>query len=448
MKKFTQYLIATLFVFTISSCALFEVEEFTDPNNPSVNVLQSGATRDQVNQLAIGIFSSLRSGLYRYTVNTGTFGREIYELATNDSRSYNQLLGREALDNTNFLNSYWADFNVQRRRANDFRVIANISASLTEQERRAVSGFCYTAMAFSMLHNLNIQGSNGIRIDLEDPFNPGPFVSYDAALAEIKRLNDLGAADLAAGGSAFPFEAPVGFSGFDTPATFRQFNRALAARIAVYQEDWNGALDALDDSFLDLDGDLMIGPFHTYGASPDVLNPFFDPAQSTAAAVVFANPSYLNDMEDGDDRANKVRLRDVPRVLGQPPITGTHELALYSTSTSTVSIIRNEELILLFAEASIQVQGDNAADGIAAINYIRNEHNLPDYSGATTQVALLDEMLNQKRYSLWFEGGHRWIDMRRYNKFDELPLDDAGDEILDKMPRPFAEIAWDEANGN
>jgi len=35
----------------------------------------------------------------------------------------------------------------------------------------------------------------------------------------------------------------------------------------------------------------------------------------------------------------------------------------------------------------------------------------------------LDELLYNKRYSLLFEGGHRWIDMRRYDKLGDITLD-------------------------
>ncbi len=39
----------------------------------------------------------------------------------------------------------------------------------------------------------------------------------------------------------------------------------------------------------------------------------------------------------------------------------------------------------------------------------------------------------------FFFTGHRWIDMRRYNKLGELPLDRAGDNVFDKFPIPFTE---------
>jgi hypothetical protein len=41
--------------------------------------------------------------------------------------------------------------------------------------------------------------------------------------------------------------------------------------------------------------------------------------------------------------------------------------------------------------------------------------------------------------SLLFEGGHRWIDMRRYDRLDLLPLDDDDHAVHPVFPIPTAE---------
>jgi hypothetical protein len=105
-------------------------------------------------------------------------------------------------------------------------------------------------------------------------------------------------------------------------------------------------------------------------------------------------------------------------------------------STAPIPIIHNEELILIYAEANIQT--DNLAEAVKALNIIRNGHSLPDYSGAVTKDALINEMLNQRRYSLFYEG-HRWIDMRRYDRLDQLPIDRTDDDVWSAMPIPFTE---------
>ena len=55
---------------------------------------------------------------------------------------------------------------------------------------------------------------------------------------------------------------------------------------------------------------------------------------------------------------------------------------------------------------------------------------------------MLDEILRQKRFSLFAEG-HRWVDMRRYGRLNTLPLDLAtgvnAHFIARVMPIPQAE---------
>jgi hypothetical protein len=77
-------------------------------------------------------------------------------------------------------------------------------------------------------------------------------------------------------------------------------------------------------------------------------------------------------------------------------------------------------------------------DAVTAINKIRNGHDLPDYGGAVTQAALIDEMLEQRRYSLFFEG-HRWLDLRRYDTLNTLPTDRPDDDVWSSFPLPSTE---------
>jgi hypothetical protein len=51
----------------------------------------------------------------------------------------------------------------------------------------------------------------------------------------------------------------------------------------------------------------------------------------------------------------------------------------------------------------------------------------------------LDQLLYEKRYSLFLEG-HRWVDLRRYGRLGQLPIDRAGDVVVQAMPVPETEI--------
>ena len=119
---------------------------------------------------------------------------------------------------------------------------------------------------------------------------------------------------------------------------------------------------------------------------------------------------------------------------------------LYPNSDSPIPIIRNEELILLRAEANFaaSTSGTCTGDTTAAatdINFIRvNSGGLAASSGLDASNTL-DELLKQKRYSLLFEGGHRWIDLRRYGKLDasHVAIDIPADVIHPVFPIPLTE---------
>jgi starch-binding outer membrane protein, SusD/RagB family len=429
----------------VSSCSFFEVDETIDPNAPPEAAFVSNATRLQIDQLAIGVFGAMRGGFADYYRITGSLGREVYVLASNESRWYTELLGTDGeIDNANFLNAYFTAFFSTVRRALVFEQSAVASTFLTNAEKEGARGFANTVKAFGMLHALNMQGESGIRISLEDIRNPGPIVSRTEALAEIRRLLDVGNTQLAAAGTAFAFPIPAGFSAFNTPATFIRFNRALAVRVALYQEDWAGVLSIIPTTYMNLTGSLTAGPTFTYGNPPDVNNPLFQVVNSTQATLVVVHPSFETAFAAGDSRASKIRRRTSPRSLGG--LNGVFEPALYAANTSPIPILKNEELILMYAEALIQTgSAQNLTDAVAAIDIIRTGVGLAPYSGAIEQSALIDEVLEQRKFSMWYEG-HRWIDMRRYNRLATLPLDLDSHVMFDRMPVPFAEVQWDIAN--
>src|SRR5690606_14867159 len=124
---------------------------------------------------------------------------------------------------------------------------------------------------------------------------------------EIARLLDDGAMDLAAGGDAFPFGLGSGYAGFDDPMAFRTFNRAVRARVAAYQKDYDAALDALAMSFIDdtatTQADLDAGVYYSYSTGAgDATNGLINPN-------IFAHPSIEADAMANDLRfAAKVKM--------------------------------------------------------------------------------------------------------------------------------------------
>jgi len=269
-------------------------------------------------------------------------------------------------------------------------------------------------------------------VDVDDPKNLGPVLNFDQSITAIANLLDEGKADLT--GAEVVFSLGDGFDGFTDADGLIKFNRALAARVDVYRQQWSTALTDLGLSFYDLTGDFTTGVYQVFSAGAgDQLNSAFFP-QNNTGEVRLAHPSFTTDMEANDDRAAKATLRTAPASYGG--LSGDKDAWVYTSSTAPIPVVRNEELILIYAEANIQ--SDNLAEGVKALNVIRTGHNLPVYSGAVTKDALITEMLKQRRFSLFFEG-HRWVDMRRYDKLNTLPIDRPNDDVWSDMPIPQAE---------
>jgi hypothetical protein len=256
-------------------------------------------------------------------------------------------------------------------------------------------------------------------------------------------------ADLNIAGTTFPFTLTAGFNGYNTIDGLKRVNRAIAARVAVYRKDWQAALNALGQSFMNLTGPLSAGPAHTFGAPPDSFNPLFYVLDANINTIIVVHPSVLADATPGDTRvSSKFHQRSVPVTVttDATPLVGTHQDKRWATNTAPIPFIKNEELILIKAEAHAQL--NQTADAVAAINIIRTAAGIGNYTGSTSQTALIDEILYQRRYSLWAEPwGHRWIDARRYEKLSTIPTSFDKGTIFRQFPRTQAEINWDLYSG-
>ena len=432
MKKYSFKYILLL---AVTSMVFYSCKkDYGNLNSPTVEAFLNNATKDQLNNLVSGTESGMRTVLNFYLDDAGTLGREGYRFSGSEPRYVTDLLGANSgtLSSSNFyITQPWAARYQVVKNCNVLIQAADKSSLISAAEKSGYKGFARTIKAYQLLLNFNLTYTNGIRIDVADPDHLGAFVSYTDALTAIASLLDSGKTDLTSASVVFPL---AGFAGFSDAAGLSKVNRAFAARVAIYQKNWDAALTALSGSFYKLDTSFTLGVNHAFGTgSGDQLNNMFIP-QNQSGEIRVAHPSFAADIEANDDRIGKATLRASTASLSG--LSSNRDVWVYTSSTGPIPIIRNEELILIYAEANIQK--NNTTEALKAINRIRTGHNLPVYSGATTQDALITEMLKQRRYSLFYEG-HRWIDMRRYNLLSTLPIDRTGDDVWDKFPLPVSE---------
>jgi starch-binding outer membrane protein, SusD/RagB family len=472
MKHYKIFIAGALLLAAVSSCkkSYFELDTELDPNAAPVAAYIANASRTQISQMGVGVQGVLRNAFLDFGRITGTVGREVINSASTDNRYFTELLGTNvaqytgtaagANDPAGIFNTYYAAYSQTRRRAEQFYLSAQNTSSLSATEKKAVEGFARTIQAYVTLNLSNMQGKNGIRESFSDllspgdQLKPGKFGTYASALVVCKKYADDGFAALnAAGTASFPFTMNSGWAGFNTIDNFKKFNRAVAARIAMYQADWAGVISNLSQSYLDPAGNLRTGPNFIFSTSAnDITNGLFHVPNSNGAPYVVFN-DVIAAAEAGDTRifgaTAKVAARTNPRQSGA--FTSTHEVVMFSSNTASASIIRNEELLLMWAEAKAQQNDLNASatSAIPIINIIRASAGLAAYSGAITQTAVIDEVLKQRRFSLFFEG-HRWFDMRRYNRLAQITPQGtiSGNTyvVFEAMSRPDAEVQWDKLN--
>lgn len=418
-----------------------------DYNNPSIEDLTANATPTTIRQAAQGMLIGARSYMGAqngYVSLLGIVGRESYNFDPADTRFITEMLigpldpGSPAFGANLFALRYR---NI--RLGNSILAALGPVAGLTAEQKEAMRGFVKTIQAHDLLMVVNTRDDLGapIDVDIEPTGAPAAIATKAQVFARIVSLLDEGAAHLSAGGSAFPLSLGPGFAGFSTPATFRQVNRALRARVDVYLGNHSTALTALAASFLDPAASLDLGAYHAFSTtSGDTENNLYDPT----GRAILAHPSIMSDAQLQPGGARDARVGRKIATLAAPRtvqgVTTDVMFTIYDSPSAPVPIIRNEELILLRAEAR-WFTGDKG-NALSDINLIRSSSG---GLGPTTltilssDAAFVDELLYNRRYSLLFEGGHRWIDARRFGRLAALPRALPSHTVPTRFPFPEAE---------
>jgi len=444
-------------------------------NQPNLEDLITNPTRTKLAAAATGVFASARTDIQGHIWRLGSLGREGINLSGNNQPDYQEPYFLPALIGSGFGGALWGNRYAAIRNTNIYLTgLARVgTGEVSVAEKAASRGMANTMKALALMYVIVTRDSLGAPVNVDIPITapPAPFVPKDSVYGHIIGLLDSAHVDLVtAGGTAFPFPIPPGFSGlapnaldFGTPAKFIRLNRALAAKAEVLRATagtcggtpancWNKALTALGASFIsDNPAAYRQGAYFDFSnAAGDVTNGLSEPLNGV---TFYAHPSDSVDAQlqlggNPDQRViDKIVAAQDTQVLGGiPEVPGEQKFTLYFTAGQAdparpIPIIRNEELILLRAEANIALA--NLAVAVADLDSIRiHSGGLPPYAGLVTQPALLTELLYNRRYSLLWEQGTRWIDARRYGRLNTIPkAPPTGGDVAPVMPVPDAECA-------
>jgi hypothetical protein len=419
--------------------------DILNTNAPTVETLTGTPSRAVLARAATGIFSQALNDVGGIIQQWGIYGREGYNLLGNDPRETGEEL-RGPQDPAGRAGGVWFGGYSAIRTINAYLAALPNGVGVSPAEVSASEGFAKTLKAWH-LHRIALRsGQYGMPIDVDRPITdpPAPFVSTADAMAAVSALLDEANANLLAGGGAFPFTMAPGYTGFGTPATFAQFNRALAAKVLIHRATfaactscWAQAITALNASFITTAGlpaSLAIGVYYDYSsAAGEPANPI---TENNTVTRYWVHPSIMTGAQlrgngEPDLRVTtKTVLGSAPRSLND--LTGTYKPAMYNNPANlaaadlnaNIAWIKNEELLLLRAEARWNT-GDKTG-ALADIDLVRvNAGGLPPttLTAGSSNDDFVTELLYNRLYSLMWEQGTRWIDARRYGRLAALPVD-------------------------
>ena len=446
--KATRILIA-LSVLVSGACNF----DIADPNNPGP--IGTDPSPSQVGAAVTGIIIASRAPVGFWNLISGILGREAYRFDGSEPLYISELLHGPLDPGDGFGGGQWAGEYTAIRSTYQLIDVIGTATAYSAADQDAVRGFAETMQAYEFLMVVMARSQDSIPVAVDQPLtaSPAPFVSNDSAFGYVSGLLDAADGHLASGGTTFPagVSLPSGFAGFDTPATFRKFNRALKAAVQVYRGSlgcgapcYTTAKTLLENgsTFVDTSAsaDLQAGVYFNFSTNPgDAVNPLFQNPQTGENHV---NPRVV---DSADVNGATIDKRVTAKVVARPTqttdsLTSAYGWIRYGNSNAPVPIIKNEELVLLRAEANNAL--GNGLLAAADVNYIRVNSGgvLPIAGlGAQSQTQILGAILHERWYSLLYER-HRWFDLRRTGRLGAFLLDRPGDQVFSTLPIPLGEV--------
>ena len=367
----------------------------------------------------------------------GIWGREIYDLRPQEPRPYtDNLIGPRDPNSFGSATNFAAAYNAFTDNRVALAALEELAA-MTDAEKEGIRGWLKTVDAYAYYQLGLIYEEHGAPINSpEDPNGELEEVVTSAQLFDRSiALYDEAATHLAAAGSSFAFGLPAGFGEYTTPTEFIKVNRALKARALKYMGRWSDVLTALQGSFIDASADMNEGVHFSYDPQSGGGNPF------NAVPTDFVHPRILANAQLQPDGTLDQRALDKTRAITPTTIyeiAVTHAPNVAPDNTTSFPWIENEELLLMRAEANLAT--GNAAAALADVNIVRQQAGgLAPLASVASNAALLDEILYNRLYSMFFEGGFAYWDARQYDRLTALPRSNPAHRFFTTVHWPLNE---------
>jgi starch-binding outer membrane protein, SusD/RagB family len=447
MRKYTYALAAGLIV--AAGCKDNPLVPPVD--SPTTSAVSGQLTSAGVKTLAIGVLANDRAlaSELSYSKLPEIYARDMFRIDPNEPRYVTETLGGSA-DPGGFSGSGgWTNGFVTIRAASTLlAALPNTPESqVSVAKRQTTTGLIETMKALEYYRLLELRDTLGVALQPDDdPNTVGPIICKTSALSYIAALLDTAKTTLdSAGSAALPFTPPSGFTAFgrdySKAVNLVIFNRALKGKVDVYRglDHQAPAAGAFAQAITELNTALGTatpggvpasqfakGVYVTFvaGGTENSANPLDD-------SRIGVNPRALSSLQAGDTRASKI----IPRAaLSGAGLTTSltyvgADAGNSANLTNPMAIIRDEELVLLRAQAYFE--NLQPVQALADLNSVRTNYGLAALTlvDVPTLPAQRAAVVYEKRYSLFFEGPQHLVDLRAYgmltsaNTPAELPAD-------------------------
>lgn len=415
----------TLALVIINGLLLSSCEKFVDidkaPNQlPAADAFKEDGTATGA-ILAMYSYYPTSGSLPYFTFAGGIEADDIQYTYTSSTPTINELQQSAVSPNNGTVASYlWIYPYAVIREANLAIEGLKASTTLTSSLQSQLLGEAYFMRAFNYFYLVNYFGAVPLVLS-SDVMTTGslPRTGTDSVWAQI--ISDLKTAEAA---------LPAAYAGTLRTRVNKYAASALLARAYLYIKDYDNAitsstavigatdvtysLPAPDSTFANTSNEVILQYATTYGYS--FMGSNYRTTSATAIPNYYLYPSLANAFEAGDKR----RTSWVDSVMsGSTTIyrINKSKLATATAGNEYNVILRLAELYLVRAEAHAQLEHLEAA--AKDINAVRTRAGLGNTTAAT-QDALLAAIAQERKLELFGEFGHRWFDLKRTGKVDQV----------------------------
>ncbi len=382
-------------------------------------------TKQDVTAALLGCYNSLQSASYvglRYWTFADMYADNIAHVGT--FPSFSQVFNKQILADNVEISNMWSNVYSGINRMN---TVVEAAAAVDDKSFNSTAAIAEARLlrAFQYFNLLRYFGggetgynkSGGLGV----PLNVKPTLSPDDA-KPVARSSEgdvwkLIGEDIDFAVQNLPNSVGVG-------RVNRRVAFALKARAHLYKSEW-AAAEAAADSVITKGGYSLLTSanyqniFFQKGNSEAIWELVYD-ATNTSQAYFFFYPTALggrNEISATASLRDASEATDVRKAVNYTSSPAAKTLKFTrADGTDNNVMVRLAEMYLIRAEA--RARQNKLVESLADINVIRNRAGLLD-AVAVTEAGLIDAIEKERRIELAFEG-HRWFDIRRYNKLSSV----------------------------